>query len=161
MTKVCSRCKEELEVSLFYKATTKTDGYNSVCKSCIKKRRIELKKSDTHAILSAITRLRKIENEILSKDGLSLCKARSCSNVVEIKYFYCKKCNSEMTKKQYEKNKEQRKEQFKEYIEKNKEKAKEYQKKYREKNKEKLKEYNKKYRERKKLENTTNNNQSV
>ena len=34
MYKICSRCKTELDVTLFYKANSKKDGLKSQCKEC-------------------------------------------------------------------------------------------------------------------------------
>jgi hypothetical protein len=34
-TKVCSKCGEEKDISLFYKRVASTDGYNPQCKACV------------------------------------------------------------------------------------------------------------------------------
>ena len=36
MTKICSNCKRELDISFFYKNKTKKDGHQSTCKECKK-----------------------------------------------------------------------------------------------------------------------------
>lgn len=33
-TKICGKCRRELPVSEFYKASNRKDGYQSVCKEC-------------------------------------------------------------------------------------------------------------------------------
>ena len=39
--KVCTKCKKELPVSNFYKASSKKSGYKSHCKQCISDKRKE------------------------------------------------------------------------------------------------------------------------
>ncbi len=34
-SKICSKCKEEKEITEFYKAATNVDGHNNVCKDCV------------------------------------------------------------------------------------------------------------------------------
>lgn len=49
IVKICNRCKEQKEVTMFSKKDSSRDGYNSVCKNCKNvedKKRMEQKKFD-------------------------------------------------------------------------------------------------------------------
>jgi len=51
LTKECGTCKEEKDISCFYKSKNKRDGLNYRCKSCITKRRAEYRKVNLESIL--------------------------------------------------------------------------------------------------------------
>lgn len=66
--KVCNKCKEEKHISEFYKHSSTKDGYNTICKACMK------------------TYKRKGYRQYSIKEGKKKCK--KCGEWLNLEYFY-------------------------------------------------------------------------
>lgn len=115
-TKACSKCGEELPLTIEYfsKAKNSKDGFNVECKKCAAKRHKEYYESNKNKIVERVRKYRKYNREKIIKS----------------------------LKKYYETNKDE----FKQYYETNKDKRTKYYKKWCNCNKEKIAECNKKWR---------------
>jgi hypothetical protein len=138
--KTCKKCKEEKELSEFYKDKRAKDDLFLYCKSCQKEYRKEYRKNNKEKI--------KEKKKEYYENNKEYFKELYKNN---IEYF--KEKHKEYKEKNKEKIKEKRKEYFKEYRKNNKEKIKEKNKKYYENNKEYHNEYNKEYQKNKKQTN--------
>jgi hypothetical protein len=172
--KVCSRCKNEKELNMFYKRKTSIDGLRSECKECLRiycgKYKEGYKENNLKSVIvlsKKICSKCKIEKysdeyhrKLNNKDGLSYnCKQcaslenkvykeknREVNNSNRKEYYQNnKEYFSKKSKEYYEFNKEKVIENNKEYYSNNKEYFSEKAKEYKINNKEKLKEYNKEY----------------
>ena len=104
MVKTCSKCGIEKDIELFNKAKNNKDGYNNICKECVKK----------YTAKYYITNKNKL---------LYYKKIYSNNNKENIKEYFKEyyENNKEKSKEYYEKNKENLKKKRKENNEKNKE----------------------------------------
>lgn len=144
-TKVCSKCKEELQMDMFVLHSTCKDGYNNICKMCQSQYNKEYREKNKDSIKEKAKR-RRDEN----RDDIN---AKKREYYQEHKEEILQKCaeyreshkeeKAERDKKYAQEHKEQRQQYQKEYREANKEKNAEYQKEYRIKNKDRLDEYKK------------------
>jgi len=125
MKKTCSKCKLELEVSMFGKNKASKDGLKPICRDCKSK---EGKKYRAENTDKERQRLKKYREENYDK-----CRER------EDKYY---KDNIEKEKKRHKKyckeNPEKRRETCKKYVDANPEKEKERYRKYQKENKDKV-----------------------
>lgn len=118
--KACSKCKEDKELTLFYKCSSSKDGHRSNCITCSKKW--------------------KLDNKDKINEYLSNNKERLSKNRIE-KYHLNKDMFKIKASKYYENNKEKIKIKSNIYYENNKDSKIEYQKKYQKINKDKRNSY--------------------
>jgi hypothetical protein len=133
--KVCSKCKEEKELSEFSKDKNSKDSLCYKCKSCEKEYYYENQKK----ILERTNKYKK-DNKEKIKEYRKKYNKNNKEKIIKYRENNKEKLN-EYLKKYYKNNKEKHKEYRKEYYENNKEKLNEYNKEYRINNKEKLNEY--------------------
>jgi len=128
--KVCCRCKESKEESLFGKCSSSKDGLKSSCKSCRNIDAIVYRKSD-------IGKKTYIKYKDLNKDRIENYK----------KEWYIENKEDILTnsKENYKKNKEIINKRSRDYVNNNKEVISEYQKSYYNKNKNIIREYKRVY----------------
>jgi hypothetical protein len=136
MTKKCTKCNTERDVTYFYKNKLTKDGYSSECKECKKyynkKYRVENKE-----------KIKEYQNKWREEN-----KEYFTEYYKENKEYFTEYRgeNKKKIKEWCEENKEQRKKNSKSWREENKEQAKEYYKRYCDENYFKIKEYKKEYR---------------
>ena len=149
-TKICTKCNEEKELSLFSKCRTTKDGLQYWCKNCkttakpkeiLPEGRKRCTKCNKVKLVTEFTQLK-----TGSKDGYT---------------SQCKNCIKKYQKQYYKNNKEEIKENVKQYKEEHEKELKEHAKQYYEDNKEEILEKNKQYREDNKEEIKENNKQYV
>lgn len=118
--KICNKCNQQLDESSFN--SSKRFGLYPTCKSCISKRRKELKKEKILRIKTELHKITLVENKILKQDGLSQCHTCRAEIPISKTNHYCSDCQ----KAQREANKEKVLAQKKAYRDRNKEKQKAY-----------------------------------
>ena len=129
--KICNKCEIEKDTTEFNNSAR--FGLYPTCKSCISKRRKELKTEKKLRIKTELHKIILVENKILKQDGLSQCHTCRVRIPISKTNHYCNDCHKE----QREKDKEKVLAQKKAWRDKNKEK----QRAYRESKKEEMKEY--------------------
>lgn len=120
--KICNKCKKTKDESEFNNSAR--FGLYPTCKSCISKRRKELKVENILKIKTELHKIVLVENKILKQQGLSQCHTLTCRAEIPMSKtnHYCYDCQ----KAQREKDKEKVLASKKAYRDKNKEKQKAY-----------------------------------
>ena len=153
-TKVCTTCKEEKDVSLFYKRKESKDGFHCMCKLCISKsggryRKLNLEKIKTRNAVKYKNNkesVRKKQKEYREKNKVRLLAIDKIKRDKERLDFVEVEKKRKYNKEYREKNKEIIRLQVLEYRKNNKEKVSAIDRLSRSKNKEKKKEIDRKYR---------------
>ena len=118
-TKFCNKCKRELPITEFYIDRCKASGYRTLCIHCISPEGEKRECPLCHRVFqwSSLTNHLKEEHEILPIDAyrryLKGRRCPRCKTVKPLKEFYrlkngsyssyCKKCNYDRNRKNYEK----------------------------------------------------------
>jgi hypothetical protein len=167
LTKICSKCGEELQATneYFTKSSTGKYGLSARCKKCDKiyrdknKERIQIKKKEwveknKEHVREYKKRYREENKEYVQEQIKTWLERNKDSNKQKAKEYYLKNREEKLSKaKEYrENNKEKIKIYKKEYELINKEYIREYKKRYREENKEKIAKQQKEYYKKNKIE---------
>ena len=118
--KTCNKCKIEKDTKEFNNSIK--FGLYPTCKSCISKRRKELKMEKILRVKTELHKIVLVENKILKQDGLSQCHTCRTKMPISKTNHYCNDC----IKSQREKDKEKVLASRKAWRDKNKHKQKEY-----------------------------------
>ena len=118
--KICNKCKQTKDESEFNNSIR--FGLYPTCKSCISKRRKELKTENILKIKTELHKIVLVENKILKQQGLSQCHTCRAEIPMSKTNHYCSECQ----KAQRERDKEKVLASKKAYRDKNKEKQKAY-----------------------------------
>ena len=118
--KTCNKCKKEKNAIEFNNSIK--FGLYPTCKSCISKRRKELKMEKILRVKTELHKIVLVENKILKQDGLSQCHTCRTKIPISKTNHYCNDC----IKSQREKDKEKVLASKKVWRDKNKQKQKEY-----------------------------------
>lgn len=92
---LCSKCKQDKDISSFWKKTNSSTGYNAWCKQCCRESNRISGKTNKDIINGIIRESIKVENKILINDNKKICS--SCKNIFEISNHTdsrCSDCNS-------------------------------------------------------------------
>lgn len=90
----CSKCKEEKDVSQFWKRTKSKTGYNHWCKSCCRVSARVSNKSTIDKLEAQIRNATVVENKILKKDNKRLCSCGETFVMTTPSKIRCKSCES-------------------------------------------------------------------
>ena len=123
MKKICSKCKEEKSLNMFYKRKNSKDGYTGVCSSCESKRKKTYRKNNPEKSKRERVRFRiinyfkklypnnykKINSKICSKckNKQGIGQFHKNNTTYDGLYSYCKKCSKTLGKKFSKDNKNQ------------------------------------------------------
>lgn len=121
---ICSRCKQDKDISQFWKKTNSKTGYNSWCKNCCRESARISNKTNKDLLKGQLRNIATVQNKLLKQDNKRVC---SCGVIFEVNAkssIRCKECEKEKGKRDREKHKEREKKRRKAYYEANKEEIK-------------------------------------
>src|ERR1039457_1664515 len=147
-TKVCTKCKEEKEITEFGKSSKSKDGTYSLCRICNNERTKEYYKNNKEKINNRGKLY--IKNNIINvkicyrcKEEKELTEFGNRSSTNDGLSYLCKKCNNERGKKYSEENRIKYLQSAKNSHEKHREKRLEHKREYSKNNREKTRKYRK------------------